>query len=1204
MLGSVIRFELSYQLKSAAFVLIFALFFLFVFGAVTIDQIQIGSSEAVHINSPAAAQQIIAVMGVIGMFIPVVFLATGVTRDRTLGTEETFRSTPVGDRTLLLGRYVGGLIVSWLCFASVPLAFLAGSLMPWLDQEQMGPFNPGQVFYLYLLLGVINIAVAGTVLYTIANLTRSLLAAWIAMIALLIGWVVAVSLIGELETRDTAALFEPFGIGAASEQTRYWTAAERNAQVPALSGLLLQNRLLYGGVALVLLAIDLALPRGLRVPGALRRKKKLETGPAPAALRPVDLPRTTPAPLGAASFLQLGRRTRFEVGGVVRSVAFWVVLLLSIVNTVGSLWDTGNMYGTQSYPVTRLMVTDILGAFSFIPLAIAVYYTAELVWRERSHRFHEIVDATPTPSWVLVSAKFLAVFVILVALAVVAALTAMLIQTFRGYAAYDVGQYALRLGIDFVIAFGLLTVLALFFQVLTNNRWAGIGVILAFFVVSIVLDQIGFENVLYTYGSTSGWIPWSDMNGGAQFVGISLWLTLYWSLFAVALAVLTFVLWSRGSLEPIGGRLRRLPSRYGTTSAIVTGVALIGFGVVGTWIWYNTSVRNDYLTAEDMRDGAEAYERRWREYEFAPQPTITSVDLDMALYPHKRAYVADVVYTIENREDEPLTTAHVDYGWRTTVLEQSIEGAHIEEAAPEDVHYVFAFDTPMQPGETRTLRAKVESTNPGFKNRGNQSSVNWNGTFVTNDEALPQMGWGGGKILTDRAERRKRGLPEDPRMPAIDDERYWDRSILGADWIDFRAEITTDADQIAVAPGYLVSDTTTGDRRTFTYEQDVPIQNFFAVQSADYEVKEDLWDAPEGQDDVTLQVFYDEHHPYNVDRMIEAMKLSLARFSAAFSPFQYRQMRIQEFPAYQTFAQSFPNTVPYSEAIGFIQKPDEDDDIDAVTYVTAHEVAHQWFGHQLSAAPVQGSTMLIESFAQYGALLVMEDLYGPEQMRRFLRYELDGYLSGRAGEPIEEMPLALVENQQYIHYQKGGLVMYLLRDVVGEEAVNRSLARMIDQWAYKSRPYPRSTDYLAILRDEVGPEHQDLVTDLFERIVLWDVDTEEVRATERADGRWDVTLKVAARKLVADGAGNETEEDFTFPMDVGVFTKHPREAKRGEDYVLFFEKREVRTGTQEITVTVDERPAYAGADPYNKLIDRTPEDNVTAVTVEETAGAD
>lgn len=39
-----------------------------------------------------------------------------------------------------------------------------------------------------------------------------------------------------------------------------------------------------------------------------------------------------------------------------------------------------------------------------------------------------------------------------------------------------------------------------------------------------------------------------------------------------------------------------------------------------------------------------------------------------------------------------------------------------------------------------------------------------------------------------------------------------------------------------------------------------------------------------------------------------------------------------------------------------------------------------------------------ETMSQYAALMVMEREYGREQMRRFLKYELDSYLSARGGE--------------------------------------------------------------------------------------------------------------------------------------------------------------------------------------------------------------
>ena len=131
--------------------------------------------------------------------------------------------------------------------------------------------------------------------------------------------------------------------------------------------------------------------------------------------------------------------------------------------------------------------------------------------------------------------------------------------------------------------------------------------------------------------------------------------------------------------------------------------------------------------------------------------------------------------------------------------------------------------------------------------------------------------------------------------------------------------------------------------------------------------------------------------------------------------------------------------MPFSESIGFIADLRDPDDIDYVFYVTAHELGHQWWAHQVIGAFVQGVTMLDETFAQYSALMVQEKEYGPAQMHKFLKYELDRYLSGRGGEVVEELPLALNENQDYIHYRKGSVVMYALKDYLGEDVVDKVL---------------------------------------------------------------------------------------------------------------------------------------------------------------------
>ena len=80
--------------------------------------------------------------------------------------------------------------------------------------------------------------------------------------------------------------------------------------------------------------------------------------------------------------------------------------------------------------------------------------------------------------------------------------------------------------------------------------------------------------------------------------------------------------------------------------------------------------------------------------------------------------------------------------------------------------------------------------------------------------------------------------------------------------------------------------------------------------------------------------------------MLQASKDGLDYFGKNFSPYLYRQYRIIEFPRYQGFAQAFPNTIPYSEGIGFLyRKVDGDDKIDLAYFVTAHEVYRRLGGH-------------------------------------------------------------------------------------------------------------------------------------------------------------------------------------------------------------------------------------------------------------------
>jgi len=242
---------------------------------------------------------------------------------------------------------------------------------------------------------------------------------------------------------------------------------------------------------------------------------------------------------------------------------------------------------------------------------------------------------------------------------------------------------------------------------------------------------------------------------------------------------------------------------------------------------------------------------------------------------------------------------------------------------------------------------------------------------------------------------------------------------------------------------------------------------------------------------------------------------------------------------------------------------------------------------------VQGTTMITETMAQYSALMVMEKAYGRDKMRKFLEFELNSYLQGRGGELVAEMPLMLVENQPYIHYRKGSLVMYALRDAIGEENLNAAIRRVIARWAFHGPPYVLSKEMIAEFRASTPPERQSLLHDLFETITLYDNKATDATATKMPDGKYRVRFTVASQKFRADGTGNETSIPLDDWVDVGVMA--PGATKDADERPLVLEKRHITQSPATFEFVVNEKPSSAGIDPLNKFIDRNPDDNVKKV---------
>ncbi|WP_193163273.1 ABC transporter permease/M1 family aminopeptidase [Microbulbifer hainanensis] len=1191
MLLSIAKFELRYQLRQPVFYVTSLVFFLLTFGATTVDNIQIGGANGgTLINSPYAIMQTLLVMSVFSIFITTAFAANPVLRDRDMKMDGIVFSTPMSKWDYLLGRFSGSFAVAFLAFSTSALGMLLGSWMPWLDPERLGPTDLS--VYLQTLFAMVlpTMLFCAALFFSLAAITRSIMATYLGLVGFLVLYFTSQSFMSEPAYRDIAALADPFGLAAFETVTRYWTAFDRNTLMVPLEGDYLLNRLLWLGVSLLLLWFGFRrFSFADRKPWWSRRKVAPAGEEPPEPARRGALPRVAPSFGAVATWQQFRARCGFEVKAVVKSLAFWVILALGVFNVLGGAVNLESFFGTSVYPVTRSMVNMIQGAFGLIMMIILIYYSAELVWRERQAGCHEIMDAVPTPSWVFVASKFVAMLVVLAGVLVASMLTTISVQLAKGYLDLEPGLYFYGLWYQFAMPFYLMAVLSIFVQVITRNKFLGMLVMVGYLISTMVMDGLGFEHNLYQFAGRTA-APYSDMNGYGHFEAGRAWFAFYWACFSLVLAVLSYGLWQRGTLEPLARRLRALRFQLGWPSRALSAAALLLFIASGSFIFYNTNILNEYETSKDREQLAADYEKKYKTYADMPLPRITDVKADVDIFPDERRYDVRGSYRLVNKSGKSISEVLVGLDRGLTVNRLALSGGALRETDARFGYRFFDLEQPLAPGQSLTLDFDLSRINHGFVNSGSSTTLVGNGTFFNNMESFPFIGYNSGMELTDRHLRKKYDLPPPQRMPKLEDSSHYHESYLrsDSDWVNFETTVSTKAGQIALAPGYLQKDWEEGGRHYFHYKMDAPIHNFFSYLSADYTVARDHWK------DVSIEVYHHKPHAYNVERMIDSVKKSLDYFSEAFSPYQYRQLRIVEFPGYETFAQSFPNTVPYSEAIGFIADLRDPDKIDYVFYVTAHEVAHQWWAHQLVGANVQGATVLSETLAQYSALMVMEREYGPEKIRKFLKYELDRYLSARGSEVLQELPLARNEDQAYIHYRKGSVAMYALKDALGEDVVNAALAELLKEKGFSSDPYPTSLDLVAQLRARASAAQQELITDMLERVVLFDLKVGKATAEQLDNGHYRVALEVDAHKFEADGEGQEHEIPLDNRFDIAIFSEDPDKNPDPEN-VLYFAKHEITQDKTLLEFEVEKKPAVVGVDPYIKMIDKNPDDNLLAV---------
>jgi ABC-2 type transport system permease protein len=1213
MFSTIFKHELSYWFNKSATYIYTAIFFLLaIFLAAStagfFDGLTVTTGSSKIVNSPMAINGMFNTMAIFLFFLFPSIIGVSVYRDYKSNMHSILYSYPFSKFSYLSAKFFSAFVIVLMIILVAGLGLFIGFRLPGTNEEIVGAFNFSAYLHSYLVYIIPNVLLFGAIVFGVVTFSRNIAAGFITVVLLMFVQAVAESFLSNPDNRFLTALFDPFGGQAANYYTRYWTIAEQNELMPLFKGVIIYNRLLWLGIAsLVLTGVYKLFSFSQNAFSFNFKKDKGERTIKQnfGGITRVEIPKVKYDFSFNNDIKTTWKLSNIDFKYIIKSWAFIAIVIVGLISLLVFALTAGELFGTKTYPTTWQMLLLPGTAFTFFINLLTFLYAGMLIRRGEIAKTNHLVDVTPAKNWTLLVSKVIALLKMQLVLLAVIVVAGVLFQIYKGYYNFELGHYFYEVYILLFIHFVIWALLAMLIQTLIKNQYLGLFVLLVILIGLPLLSLAGIEQSVFKYNQGSNY-QYSDMNGYGASLNRYFVYKAYWFIGGLILLVLAGLFWIRGITFSFKERLQIAKKRLNVkTIGVISILAVLFFGIGGR-VYYENNILNERRSSKEREQLQVEWENDYKKYEGKAQPRIVAINIDMNIFPNTRDFKSSGTYKMINKTDEAIDSLFLNHNQYPSTFEFSRPNILVLEDTIQNFD-IYQLSSSLQPGDSLELNFTVHNK-PNTFLRSN-SPVRANGTFM-NSSIYPSLGYSSQGELTDDKTREKYDLPKNELRPHPTDSTALGDTYISkdADWIDFEATVSTSEDQIAIAPGYLQKEWIKDGRRYFHYKMDSKILNFYAFNSAKYEIKKDRWN------EVNLEIYYQKGHEYNLDRMFKGIKSSLDYSSKNFSPYQHRQVRIIEFPRTGGgFAQSFPNTIPFSEALGFIADVDDTEEggVDYPFAITVHELAHQWFAHQVIGADVLGATMMSESMSEYVSLKVLEKEYGKGKMRKFLKKALDGYLQQRTFERKRENPLMYNDGQGYIHYQKGSMVLYALSDYIGEENLNNAIKKYVEKVKFQDAPYTTSIEMVNYIKEATPDSLQYVIKDMFETITLYRNRVVDVSSTELENGKYQVDIEFEVSKYRNDEKGKryygEQAGDtlsyktdkmkkpvLSVPLadyiDIGVFAEEEVGGKKKE-IELYLKKHKITQIDNKISIIVNQKPVEVGVDPYNKLIDTKSNDN-------------
>lgn len=1193
MLYEIFKFEILYRIKRAETYIFFI--FLFLFSLVGVD-FMYGSDDLgpIKLNAPLIIAKTMSIISGMSLMIASLIMGVPILRDFEHQIESLMFVNPIIKRDYLLGRFLGSFVILVLIFSALIFGNALGELLPWKNPEQLLPFNLMTYVQPYFTVVLPMLFFGSTLFFVTGALSKKLLVVYTQGLFTFVLFLLTRS----IENRFVAAILDPFSLTTLTELTANWNPEEINKQLMPFSGVLFYSKLFWVIIGLLIFAFGYKRFKFQVVSNSSKKRKKSVITVTDKILNSnYELPIVKVRAGLKSQLSQLLQNAWFYFISILKEVSFWAIVISAMVMILINSINLGTVYGVNSHPATYFIIEELLEMSSFFFIIVMVFYSGELIWKERGVKLNLIYDALPSNNSINLLGKFIGLALTYIVIMLSLIVAGVIFQISHGYYKFEMKVYFISFFVDLLPLLLLYTIVSFFIHVLVNKKFVAYIIMLTFFIVSIAMKQLGYDHDLYMFaGNMLG--TYSQMNGFGHFLIPFIWIKAYWFAFSAFLMLITTLFFVRGTETNFKIRLQQAKQRI-TPSVLKTGLVIGALFIgLGSFIFYNTNVLNVRWSSSKQIEFRVGYERELKQYEKNPQPTLIDVSLKVELYPSTRDYTAEGRFTYINTTLKPMQEIHVqkriENGISLEYLKFNKEGTLNTKHLQYD-YYVYQFNSPLQPGDSINMSFKQNFTTKGFVTGSSNMKVVENGTFF-NNSVFPTIGYNSDYELRRNKDRKAAALPPRTGMASRDDAFELKNGVTGDDGyrINFEIVIGTEANQTAISPGKLLKSWEKDNRAYFHYKTDNPMINFYSIVSARYEVARDKWtpksDSFGVKQPIDLEIYYHKGHDYNIKRMFNSMKKSFTYYSTNFSPYQYQQMRIMEFPRYASFAQSFPNTVPFSESIGFVLDINDEKDVDMAFYVTAHELAHQWWGLQVVAANVKGKNMVLETLSQYSALMVLKKEYGTDKVVQFLEGELDTYLENRKNSV--EVPLSIVEKDSHIYYNKGAVSMYHLQELIGEKQLNLALNRFIKDWNafdsnFNKKRYATSDDLLQYIYEVTPVSLKSAVHEILETVTTYDASIKKADVQENVNDSFTLNVQVTLDKWQSDLKGKTIKVIPNTIVAMSIFGFDVD----GKEQLLETKEIKLNSNSMDIILNYNSKPSKIVLDSNNLLIDTNRDNN-------------